>query len=184
MGARMFAGDKAAGMLGPIAEVLPEAAYLRHAVHFYCSVLAKVPRTRRARTAAILKAIHAMESREASEAKALAVADELESMRLGGARKSCARARRDPDLHPLPRERWRRIRANNSIERLDREIRRRTRVVGAFPDGRSALMLVTARLKYVVRGEWGSQRYLNVTLLEEQSHRGGHMKLSESAQES
>ena len=45
----------------------------------------------------------------------------------------------------FPMEHWRRIRTNNSIERLNREIRRRTRVVGTFPDGKSALMLVTAR---------------------------------------
>ena len=65
-----------------------------------------------------------------------------------------------------PREHWRRIRTNNAIERLNREIRGRTRVVGTFPDGRSALMLVTARLKYVAESEWGSRRYLDVTLLE------------------
>lgn len=47
------------------------------------------------------------------------------------------------------------------------QIRRRTRVVGTFPDGKSALMLVTARLKYVAEREWGSRRYLNVTLLDE-----------------
>lgn len=55
----------------------------------------------------------------------------------------------------------------NAIERLNREIRRRTRVVGTFPDGKSALMLVTARLKYIVENEWGRRRYLDVSLLEE-----------------
>ena len=67
----------------------------------------------------------------------------------------------------FPREHWARIRTDNAIERLNREVRRRTRVVGAFPDGKSALMLVTARLKYVAESEWGSRRYLDVTLLEE-----------------
>ena len=105
----------------------------------------------------MLKAVHAMESREASEAKALEVAAELESMRLGEAAKVVREGyAEDPDLHALPREHWRRIRTNNAIERLNREIRRRTRVVGTFPDGRSALMLVTARLKYVAESEWGS----------------------------
>lgn len=113
-------------------------------------------------------ALHAMESRGAAEAKALAVAEEPERMRLGEA----ARAVRDGYAETLaytgfPREHWRRIRTNNAIERLNREIRRRTRVVGAFPDGKSALMLVTARLKYVAEGEWGSRRYLDVTLLDE-----------------
>ena len=65
-----------------------------------------------------------------------------------------------------PREHWRRIRTDNAIECLNREIRRCTRVVGTFPDGKNALMLVTARLKYVTEGEWGSRRYLGVTLLE------------------
>ena len=46
-------------------------------------------------------------------------------------------------------ERWRRVRTNNTIERLNREIRRRTRVVGTFPGDKSALMPVTARLKRV-----------------------------------
>ena len=57
-------------------------------------------------------------------------------------------------------------RTNDAIERLNREIRRCTRVAGTFPDGRSALMFVTARLKYVAGSEWGSRRYLDVTLLE------------------
>jgi hypothetical protein len=67
----------------------------------------------------------------------------------------------------FPQEHWRRIRTNNAIERINREIRRRTRVVGTFPDGRSALMLVTARLKYVAESEWGSRRCLGVSLLDE-----------------
>ena len=61
----------------------------------------------------------------------------------------------------------RRIRANSAVERLNREIRRRTRVVGTFPDGKSALMLVAARLKYVADSEWGSRRNLDASLLKE-----------------
>ena len=86
----------------------------------------------------MLKAIHAMESREASGAKALEVADELDSMRL----KEAAKVVRDGYAETLtytrfPREHWRRIRTNNAIERLNREIRRRTRVVGRSPTGRA-----------------------------------------------
>ena len=58
-----------------------------------------------------------------------------------------------------------------AIERLNRGIRRRTRVVGTLPDGKSALMLVTARLKYIVENEWGRRRYLDVSLLEEKEGR-------------
>ena len=151
-GVRMFTGDKAAGMVGSIAEVFPGAAYQRCTVRFYRNVLAKVPKSKRPRVAAMLKAIHAMESRGASEAKAAEVV-----------RDGCAETL---TYTRVPREHWRRIRTNNAIERLNREIRRRTRVVDAFPDGKSALMLVTARLKYVAESEWGSRRYLDVTLLE------------------
>ena len=166
-GVRMFTGDRAAGMVGSIAEVFPGAAYQRCTVHFYRNVLARVPKSKRPGVAAMPEAIHAMESREASEAKALEVAAELDGMRL----KEAARVVRDGCAETLtytrfPREHWRRIRTNNAIERLNREVRRRTRVVGTFPDGRSALMLVTARLKYVAESEWGSRRYLDVTLLE------------------
>ena len=164
----MFTGDKAAGMVGSIAEVFPEAAYQRCTVHFYRNVLARVPKSKRPGAAAMLKAVHAMESREAAEAKAIEVASELRTAKLNEA----ARIVMDGCAETLaytrfPREHWRRIRTDNAIERLNREIRRRTRVVGTFPDGKSALMLVTARLKYVAESEWGSRRYLDVTLLDE-----------------
>lgn len=54
----------------------------------------------------------------------------------------------------FPMEHWRRTRTNNAIERLNREIGRHTRVVSTFPDGKSALMLVSARLKCVADSEW------------------------------
>ena len=60
-----------------------------------------------------------------------------------------------------------RIRTNNGIVRINSEIRRRTRVVGTFPDGNSALMLVTARLKCIAEHEWGKRRYLDISKLEE-----------------
>ena len=142
--------------------------YQRCTVHFYRNVLAKVPKSKRPQAAAMLKAIHAMESREAAAAKAEAVADDLESMRL----KEAAKVVREGFAETLaycemPREHWRRIRTNNAIERLNRGIRRRTRVVGTFPDGKSALTLVAARLKYVADSEWGSRRYLNASLINE-----------------
>jgi transposase-like protein len=72
-------------------------------------------------------------------------------------------------LHSMdfPREHWRSLRTNNPLERIMREIRRRTRVVGAFPDGNSALMLVAARLRHVAGTTWGSKRYLDMDRLRE-----------------
>ena len=139
-GVRMFTGDKAAGMVGSIAEVFPNTRYQRCTVHFYRNVLAK----------------------------AEAVVDDLESMRLKEAAKVVRGGYAETLAYcEMPREHWRRIRTNNVIERLNREIRRRTRVVSTFPDGKSALMPVTARLKYIVENEWGRRRYLDVSLLEE-----------------
>ncbi len=57
-------------------------------------------------------------------------------------------------------------RTNNPLERINRESRRRTWVVGSFPDGESALMLVAARLRHIAGTRWGQRRYLDMTLLE------------------
>jgi transposase-like protein len=67
--------------------------------------------------------------------------------------------------YQFPSAHWRRIRTNNPLERIIREIRRRTRVVGAFPDGESALMLVAARLRHIAGTKWGTRRYLAMELL-------------------
>ena len=164
----MVVGDKASGMVGSIAEVFPEAAYQRRAARFYRNVPARVPKSGRAAVAAMPRAARSMESREASEAKALAVAEELEGMHPGEAAWVVRAGYAETLTYTgFPREHWARIRTNNAIERLSREVRRRTRVVGTFPDGKSALMLVTARPKYVAESEWGSRRYPDVTLLEE-----------------
>jgi transposase-like protein len=71
----------------------------------------------------------------------------------------------------FPREHWTRLRTNNALERLMREIRRRTRVVGNFPDGRSALMLVAARLRHVAGTKWGTRRYLDMDRLRREESR-------------
>ena len=167
-GVRMVTGDKSLGMLGALEEVFPQAKYQRCTVHFSRNVFGKVPRQKREKVAKMLKAIHAQESFEASMAKAEVVASDLEAMKLGAAakvvREGCAETL---TYTAFPMSHWVRIRTNNAIERLNREIRRRTRVVGTFPDGKSALMLVTARLKYIAESEWGSRRYLDVSMLKE-----------------
>ena len=87
----------------------------------------------------MLKAIHAQESKKAAREKARAVVEQLRSMKL----KEAARKVEDGIEETLtycdfPSEHWTRIRTNNVIERLNREIRRRTRVVGSFPERSSA----------------------------------------------
>ena len=115
---------------------------------------------------AATKAIHAQEDRAAAKAKAEAVALKLEGMKL---RKAAEIIRSGVEetlaYYSFPREHWRSLRTNNPLERLNREIRRRTRVVGAFPDGQSALMLICARLRHMTTTHWGQRRYLNMKLL-------------------
>lgn len=67
----------------------------------------------------------------------------------------------------FPSQHWTRIRTNNTIERLNREIKRRTKAIGAFPDGQSALMLVCARLRHVAGTQWGVKLYMNMDHLYE-----------------
>lgn len=61
-----------------------------------------------------------------------------------------------PDIH------WQKIRTNNPLEWIMREIRRRTSVAGAFPDGQSCLNLAAARLRYIAGTAWSTKRYMNM----------------------
>ena len=72
----------------------------------------------------------------------------------------------------LPSGSWRRIRTNNPLERILREIRRRTRVVGAFPDGQSALNLAPQGCATSPARRGSTKGYLNIELLKDQQMRG------------
>ena len=69
--------------------------------------------------------------------------------------------------YAYPPQHWLKIKTNNPMERLLKEARRRTKVVGAYPDGNSALMLVAARLRHVSSTHWGTRKYMNMKLLNE-----------------
>src|SRR6476660_2031213 len=116
----------------------------------------------------MLKAIHAQEDAKAAKEKARQVVEKLRTRRLARAAE-IVEAGIDETLsyYAMPPEHWRCLRTNNPLERLMREIRRRTRVVGAFPDGKSALMLVAVRLRHVAATRWGTKRYLQMNRLAE-----------------
>lgn len=165
-GVRLVISDKCLGLVEALAEFYPEAAWQRCVVHFYRNVFTVVPTGKVKEVAAMLKAIHAQEDRAAAQAKAALVVDKLMAMRLAKAAE-IVRLGVDETLAYMafPREHWTRLRTNNMLERLMREIRRRTRVVGNFPDGHSALMLVSARLRHVAGTKWGTHRYLDMDRL-------------------
>lgn len=166
-GAKLVVGDKCLGMLEAVGEVFPEAKYQRCTVHFYRNVFSVVPRTKIKIVAKMLKAIHAQESKTAAKEKANQVIASLQAMKLKEAAKKIGDSIEETLTYmDFPFEHWTRIRTNNVIERLNREIRRRTRVVGTFPDGNSALMLVCARLRHVAGSQWGNKKYMSMKHLE------------------
>jgi transposase-like protein len=142
-------------------------------VHFYRNVFSHVPRPKMREVASMLKAIHAAEDVEAAREKAEAVVAKLKEQRLTKAAELIeASVHETLAYYAFPEEHWRRIRTNNPLERILKEIRRRTKVVGAFPDGQSALNLAAARLRHVAGSEWSTKRYLSMDLLT------GHQKRS------
>ena len=162
-GVKLVVGDKCLGMLEDVGEVFPEAKYQRCTVHFYRNVFSVTPRSKVKLVAKMLKAIHAQESKKAAREKAKSVVEELRTMRLSEAANKVEDGIEETLTYcDFPGEHWTRIRTNNVMERLNREIRRRTRVVGCFPDGNSALMLVCARLRHVAGTQWGNKKYMNM----------------------
>ena len=110
----------------------------------------------------MLKAIHAQENKNTACIKAQAVAQQLREMKLTAAKKIETGIDETLTYMDYPAQHWNKSRTTNLIERVNREIKRRTRVIGAFPDGQSALMLVCTRLRYIAGTDWGAKRYLNM----------------------
>jgi transposase-like protein len=165
-GVRLIISDACMGLVESAAEYFPEARWQRCTVHFYRNVFSYVPAQKLREVALMLKAIHAQESLEAARRKAAEVVARLRELRLGKAAELVETAVPETvAYYAFPEEHWRRIRTNNPLERIMREIRRRTRVVGAFPDGNSALNLAGARLRHIAGTRWSTKRYLNMDLL-------------------
>ena len=137
-------------------------------VHFCRNVFSHVPATKVREVAHMLKAINAQESREVATEKAEAVIAELRRQRMGKAADLLEeRIQETLTFYAFPDSHWIKLRTNNPLERLMKEIRRRTKVVGAFPDGKSCLNLAAARLRHVAGTEWSTRRYMNMQPLHE-----------------
>ena len=164
----LFISDKRLGLLESLAEYYPDAKWQRCTVHWYRNILSVVPRGRMKEVAAMLKALHAQEDAEAARSKARDVIAKLEGMKLSKAAAAVQEGVEETLTYfAFPREHHRHIYTNNPLEALMKQIRRRTRVVGAFPDGHSALMLAAARLRHIAGTQWGLKRYMNMDRLKE-----------------
>jgi len=160
-GVQLIISDACRGLVEAAAELFPHAQWQRCIVHFYRNVFSHVPNGKVAEVARMLKAIHAQEDRTAAQAKAKEIIAKLKAVRLTKAAELVEQKVQETLTYfAYPATHWRQIRTNNPLERIIREIRRRTRVVGAFPDGQSALMLVAARLRHIASTQWGKRRYL------------------------
>lgn len=167
-GVQCIISDKSLGLVENLAHFYPEAKWQRCIVHFYRNVFTVVPHGKVKYVATMLKAIHAQEDKQAAREKAQAVVKKLKEMKLSKAAELVKESIEETlSYYDFPSEHRRRIRTNNPLERILREVRRRTRVVGSFPDGESALMLVAARLRYIASTSWGSKRYLNMDHLKD-----------------
>ena len=103
----------------------------------------------------MLKAIHAQENKEAARGKAIQVAEKLRTMKLAKAAKKGEDGIEETLTYmDFPTQHWTRIWTNNAIERLKREIKRRTKAIGAFLDEQSTLILVCARLRHIAATSW------------------------------
>ena len=162
-GVRLVIGDKNLGMLETVAEIFPDARYQRCTVHFYRNIFSVTPRNKVKTVAMMLKAVHAQENKEAAREKAPQIIRKLREMKLSRAAQKVEDGIEETLTYmDFPTQHWTRIRTNNTIERVNREIKRRTRAIGAFPDGQSALMLVCARLRHVAGTQWGTRKYMNI----------------------
>ena len=167
-GVQVFTTDKCLGLIESLGEFYPDARWQRCVVHFYRNVFTVVPKGKVKEVAAMLKAIHAQEDSKEANKKAAIVVKKLQGMKLSKAADIVKEGIEETlSYYQYPREHWRRIKTNNPLERIMREIRRRTRVVGSFPDGNSALMLVAARLRHIAGTRWSTRLYLKMDRLEE-----------------
>lgn len=133
---RLIVSDKCLGLYEIIGDFFPEAKWQRCIVHWYRNAFTMCPWKHFREVVAMLKAIHAQKDKAAARQKAALVAEKLRAMKLERIA-SFAETSVEETLSYMdfPYEHWSRLRTNNGLERIMKEIRRRTRVVGSFPDG-------------------------------------------------
>jgi len=166
---QLVISDKCLGLVQSVEEYYPMAKWQRCMVHFYRNVFSYVPQQRVYEVARMLKAIHAQECPSAATNKAQAIYQKLKDMKLPKAAECLNEGINETLVYMhFPVEHWIRIRTNNPLERIMREIRRRTRVVGCFPDGESALMLAAGRVRHIAGSYWSQKKYLNMEYLRKQ----------------
>ncbi len=164
-GVRLVISDDHAGLVAAVAAVLPGASWQRCRTHFVRNLLTRVPKSAQPLVATLVRSIFAQPSRDKVEAQHARVVEQL-AARFPQAAELLAEGREDLlAFRLLPAEHWRQIWSNNPQERLNREIRRRTDVVGIFPTREAVIRLVGAVLAEQ-HEEWAvARRYMSAESL-------------------
>ncbi|MBA3718377.1 MAG: IS256 family transposase [Actinobacteria bacterium] len=165
-GVRLATSDAHPGLVDAIAATLPGAAWQRCRTHAMRNLLTRVPKSAQSFVATMVRTIFAQPDAEMVGEQHRRIVDHL-ATRFPEAAALLEEAA--PDLlafTSFPKEHWRQLWSNNSLERLNKEIRRRTDVVGIFPDRASVIRLVGAVLAEQ-NDEWAvaSRRYMSVESL-------------------
>ncbi len=165
-GVRLVTSDAHPGLVDAIAATLPGAAWQRCRTHFMRNLLTRVPKSAQSFVATMVRTIFAQPDADTVHEQHRRIVDQLET-RFPEAAALLEEAA--PDLlafTAFPKEHWRQLWSNNSLERLNKEIRRRTDVVGIFPDRAAVIRLVGALLAEQ-NDEWAvaSRRYLSIESL-------------------
>src|SRR5437868_6606487 len=160
-GVKLVSSDAHPGLVDAIAATLPGASWQRCRTHFMRNLLTRVPKSAQSFVATMVRTIFAQPDAVTVHEQHRRIVDQLAS------RFPDAAALLDevgPELlafTSFPKEHWRQLWSNNSLERLNKEIRRRTDVVGIFPDRASIVRLVGAVLAEQ-NDEWGvARRYMS-----------------------
>lgn len=161
-GVQLAISDAHPGLRAALAATLPGAAWQRCRTHFMRNLLTKVPKSAQSLVATLVRTIFAQPDAELTCAQHTRVVEQLAG-RWPDASRLLADAADDLlAFTALPKEHWRQIWSNNPQERLNRELRRRTDVVGIFPNRDAVVRLVGAVLAEQ-HDEWAVvRRYLTV----------------------
>ena len=147
-GVRLFVAGHDPELADAVAEIYPRAVLQSCVWHFNRRILAEVPFAQLTPVEQMLRAIHASEDRSAAQGKAAQVVAKLHQMGLPGvAARVAAGVPLTLHYYQFPGEHWRVLRSSFPLQKLLREVRERTRIVGAFSDPVSAVQLVAARLR-------------------------------------
>jgi putative transposase len=145
-GVQLVSSDAHEGLKGAIAAGLQGATWQRCRVHFLRNLLATVPKSAAEMVAATVRTVFAQPDAASAREQWRKVADSLRA-RFPRAAALLDEAEQDVLAYAgFPREHWRQIWSNNPLERLNKEVKRRTDVVGIFPNDRAAIRLVGAVL--------------------------------------